>query len=397
MAIDVNNLPPGVIPPEIAEAFGQFLNVEGRVKFPLKPTRTSAVSRSAEEDVGDTRDAEREVDDLIDSVDEMEDLVEQLEDLADQLIKDMNIPVDPDNTPLKKAVQRLGGDDAITQDVFENALGIIENAPDITFRQSPIVAGYTGDGHIDGPWLDCSQVTAAAADYFNLRGDNPGVPEDPVVPKNEEIFEDFDSNLADMILHIILMLWWNMIWPKFLVDLAIIDPLRLMIADPMDKLIGFFKFRPFRQKGKDWIRENGKINQALDKFRIFLLCAVPYKLWSTADKDYDPIVQVTCPAENDEECDDGQEPREGADKGDTDAKDFFADEDDEICASPSEYGENAPPDEAEGLGMSPDCLQAASRVVRAVEDASYSSRQNSQSDPTLQTNLRTAAEEQGLF
>lgn len=405
MAIDINNIPRGQIPPEIARAFSDFLKVEGRVKFPLKPTTPSAFSSTAEEP--DIQDADKEVDDLISHVADMENTVEQLEDMLDQLTKDMNIPVDPSNKPLARAVKRLGGDDAITQEVFNTALAIIDHAPLITLRQDPVIAALTGDGHLDGPWLDCSQVTAQAADFFNLRTESPLNPEDPVVPRNDDILNDFEGNLLETILHLVLMLWWNMIWPKFLVDLVIIDPLRMMIADPFDKIAGFFKKeKRFRRKSKAWVRSKGKVNKALNKFRKFLLCKVPYKLWSTADKDYDPIVQITCPEDEIYTC-----PEDGTNydsTGSASSTDFNPDgdasemgvmmdevdgdgEDDSgICGAPEEYGQNAPDDEPTGLGMSPECLKAASRVVSAVEDTVFTSRSPSSSTPTLQTDLSDA-------
>lgn len=416
MAIDIQNLPAGVVPPEIQQAFNQLLQVQGRVSFPLKPTRASAVSTSAQtpDEIKDIPD--KEIDDLISSVDEMEDLVEQLEDMADQLTKDMNIPIDPDNKPLLRATQRLGGDNAITQDVFNNALAIIDHAPLMTLRQDPVIAALTGDGHLEGPWLDCSQVTEQAADFFKLRNGRMTFPEEPVVPRDDEVLRDFEENLAAMILHILLMLWWNMIWPKFLVDLVIIDPLRLMIADPLDGLIGFFKRkRRFRKKSKDWVRKKGKINKALNKFRKFLLCVVPYKLWSTADKDYDPIVEIDCPAGEDYSCpedttqygdaedpDSASSPPQNFDKKGgieqmgnivDDVDGDGEDDSDTICGAPDEFGDNAPDEEPEGLGMSPECLQAAARVVSAVENATYTPRRPSPNDPTLQTDLSRTVED----
>ena len=399
MAIDISNLPNGIVPPEIAEAMNNLLLVQGRIKFPLKPTNTSAVSTSTESQDTIEDNIEDEIDELIASVAEMEDLVEQLEDMADELTKDMNIPVDASNKKLLRAVQLLGGDNAITKDVFDTAMSIIEHAPLMTLRQDPVMAALTGDGHIDGPWMECSQVTSNAADLFNLRKNQVTFPDEPVVPKNEEILRDFEENLLAMILHIVLMLWWNMLWPKFIVDLTIIDPLRLMIADPLDKLIGFFKNKKIRRKSKEWVRKNGKINKALNTFRTFLLCNVPYKLWKTAKKDYDPIVEVDCPATRLKECSDSSNVEEGpekkiSDKGNKALEQSFGDEEtDEVCASPSEFGLNAPKEEATGLGMPPECLQAASRIVNAVETAAYTPRKPNPNDPTLQTDLSVLVKE----
>jgi len=242
MPIDINNLPIGEVPSDVAQAFSNFLNVEGRIKFPLKPTTTSAVSTSTEELV---EDPNKEVDELINNVAELEDLVEQLEDMSDQLTKDMKIPVD--NKNLLKAVQRLGGENAITKEVFNTALAIVDHAPLMTFRQDPVLAALVGDGHLDGPWMDCDQVTSQVSDFFSIKDNVASLPETPVKPRNEEILDDFEGNMLDMMLHILLMLWWNMIWPKFLVDLSIINPSRMIVAIPIDGLLFFFK----RIKWKD--------------------------------------------------------------------------------------------------------------------------------------------------
>ena len=398
MAIDIKNMPAGEVPPEIQQAFQELLKVQGRVKFPLKPTKVSAVSTSSE-DVDDT--GEKEVDDLIKSVDELEDLVEQLEDMADQLTKDMAIPVDPG--PLEKAVKRLGGNNVITQQVFNTALAILDNAGPITLRNDPVVAALTGDGHIEGPWLKCSSVTDQVADVFNLRKGKPGLPEEPVVPRNQEIIQDFEGNLLEMILHIILMLWWNMIWPKFLVDLVVIDPLRMMIGYPFDGIAGFFKKETrFRKKSKDWLKKYGTINKALNRFRKFLLCRVPHVLWSSADEYYDPIVEIDCPTDETWGC--PPDPTQYDENGSAANSSFIEDgdvseigkamdeADSNVCGAPEDYGALAPPDEPENLGMPPECYDAAARVVRAVEDASYTPNSPTANDSTLETDLSTTIE-----
>ncbi len=411
MAIDINNLPTGQVPSDVQQAFEELLNVQGRVVFPLKPTTVSAVSTSAQEDTPDIADAEKEIDELVDSVVEMEDLVEQLEDMVDQLIKDMAIPVDPSNTSLLKAVRQLGGTNQITQKVFNTALAIIDNAGPITFRQDAPTAALTGDGHIDGPWLECSQVTDQVSNFFDLRSSSPSLPEEPVYPRNDEIVKDFEGNLFATILHIVLMLWWNMIWPKFLVDLVIIDPLRMMIGYPLDGISGFFKEKErFRKKNKEWLKKYGRINKALNKFRKFLLCKVPYKLWSSAKQDYDPIVKINCPVDEDYTCtpDKTQYEHTGASSasnngnfeksGDVSEMGTAMDiADGEICGSPEDYGAHAPKEEPSGLGMSPECLAAAAKVVRAVEDSSYTPPNPSESTPTLQTNVGTTIENNFLI
>lgn len=395
MAIDINNLKNGVIPPEIAEAMNDLLLVQGRIKFQLKQTQASAVSTSEENKDTVEDSIDDEITDLINSVAELENLVEQLEDMADELTKDMSIPVDPVNKPLLRAVKLLGGENTITQPVFNNALSILTYAPLMTLRQDPVTAAYTGDGHIEGPWMECSQVTQSAADFFNIRNGEIEPNDAPVIPKNDEVLRDFEENLLAMTLHIILMLWWNMLWPKFIVDLTIIDPLRTMVADPIDKVIGFFKNKKFRKKSKEWVRANGTINKALVTFRTFLLCNVPHKLWKTASKDYNPIVEVSCPASKLVECNDANGVLEGpeksiSDKGNKALEQSFGDEQTEdICASPSEFGANAPKDEATGLGMSPECLQAAAKIVNAVETSVYTSKKPGNVSPTIPTSLST--------
>lgn len=403
MAISIDNIPNGVLPPEIAEAFTSLLQVEGRVKFPLKDTSTSAVSTSSEtpDNLGD----EASIDGYIDSVDELEQLIEEAEDMADQLTKDMNIPV---TGSALKAVRRLGGDNAITQAIFENALAGIEAAPLITLRQDPMLAALTGDGGLNGNWLQCSQVTAQAADLFQLRDSSAGkLPEDPVIPKNEEILDDFEGNLLQMILHIILMLWWNMIWPKFLVDLAIINPPRKIVALPLDSLIFFFaskkwkgtRYRIFKKKPQALIEEKGPINKLLNKLRIILLCKVPTALWN--EDDYDPIVDVgvdcttvddNCPPPTPVIADSGPPYGLGSD----DNTNIDIDEDGEVgisilpndpCVTSSEFIKDVDTTVPDSLGMSPECLQAFTKIIQTVEDKAYTPKQTSAS--LLNTDLNT--------
>jgi len=180
----------------------------------------------------------------------------------------------------------------------------------------------------------------------------------------------------------------------------------MMIGYPFDGILCFFKAEQrFRKKNKEWLKKYGPINRGLNKFRKFLLCRVPYKLWSTAPNDYDPIVKVNCPEDESYDCppDTTQYDSPGpssakesdfTEDGDVSEMQYAADEaGGDICGSPEEYGENAPREEPSGLGMSPECLQAAARVVRAVEDDLYSPANPNANDPTLQTDIGTVLNE----
>jgi len=366
---DINNLVGGEIPQEIADQ----LKVLGRVKFSLKDTTLSAVSTSGEDYVHpDEKQARNEQENILAHVGEMEDLVEQMEDMIDDLTKDMNIPVTP-GSALADAVQNLGGTDNINRDVFDTALAIVDNAPALYTGPDPFLAGL-GNGKLDGPFMNCSDITRAAADAWNSANPDLSNPNAPVVDASTKLAEDFEESKSNMIIEMIQMLFWNILWAKYLVDLGIINPLRMMIAYPLDGIIMFFKKacgkRRFKAKSKDCLKKSGPINKKLNKFRCFLLCVPPKKLWDI--KRYKPMVQdFNCKCEGmGEEC----PPKSSSDKdidkdGDISemgaAMDQIIDENDD-CISTSEFLENADRTNADKFGAPPQCLSSAKLVLDAV-------------------------------
>ena len=134
------------------------------------------------------------------------------------------------------------------------------------------------------------------------------------------------------------------------------------------------------------------MNKLLNRLRGILLCNVPPKLWNK--KDYDPIVEIDC-TDVEDGCPKSKQVEEGegpaglaSDDNGIDAGgpgiDVLADD---LCITSDDFIEGVDTTVPEGLGMSPECLKAASRVILAVEDTSYSAKQANANDPTLQTNL----------
>lgn len=285
---------------EISEEIADKLRIAGRIEQILKPTRTSAVSTSSQEDRPDP-DVSRvnnEIDDLIDHVAEMEDLVEQLEDMVDDHLKDMNIP--PANDRVANAAKSLGSTDGtITKDVLDQADLIHDLAPMLLTGTDPIEAPLTGAGIVDpqsGDFLNCNQITRQLAKQLKFI-ENPNLEnaEIPLDDMNQDIASAHENSLKRMILDIIMKLIWNIIWVKLIVDHAIINPLRLTIANPLDSVILFFKrdCGRFRRPSSDCRKSKGPINKLLNKLRVILICKVPPRFY----KRYDPMENnVKCPA-----------------------------------------------------------------------------------------------------
>jgi hypothetical protein len=235
--VDIADLAGQQIPEEILEQ----LKVFGRVQYPLGKTVTSAVSTSAGDIDQEEIDELATVSGLIAHVASMEDLATQIEDMIDDLTADMNIPVPDSNRSLQDAVTALGGDGAITRDVFDKAQSLLAHAQILTNGYDPVMAALNGNGKIQGDYLDCDQVTRSIAATWNTPPPNEYAPEDPIKDEASKIADDYEQNLGQMIIEILQNMFFNMIWPKYLVDLAIINPIRILVANPVDSLICFFK------------------------------------------------------------------------------------------------------------------------------------------------------------
>jgi len=367
--IEINDLIGKQLPPEILEQ----LKVLGRVEFKLKNTITSAVSNPSdreqdqvlEEDSG--ADTEREVDRLLNEVGILEGLVEDLENNIDFLTKDMAIP--PATDTISNAAKALGSEDGyITQNVMNNALAIMDYLPLLTMGQDPELAALIGDGSVDGEWLECSQITRSIGALFKEKENQP---KDKLQSENTKVAEDFEQKQNNMQIEILNMLFWNMLWPTFIVDLVILGPMRAVV-NPIDAMILFFKRFPFRRPKKEQIKKNGPLNKLLNALRNILMCLpLTAKLYPR----YKPPADVVCRAKG--TC--PEKPGAGTDTKEDDFKnpkkdkgllgDLFPD-DDVPCVSEEDIVNGYSPKLPQGLGVSPDCIKSAKVVLDAVlEDA----------------------------
>ena len=179
------------IPSEIAEQ----LKVLGRIQFPLKDTSApngSAVSSAGDQLSDDENANQTNISGILDHVEEMESLTDQLEDMLDQLTKDMAIPVDTDDASLKDAVSLLGGDgNTITKDIFDKAQAIIDHAPIMILGQDPVLASLTGNGKLEGDYMNCDEITRGVAKAWNTADPKSYSPESILKDNSAQISKDF--------------------------------------------------------------------------------------------------------------------------------------------------------------------------------------------------------------
>jgi hypothetical protein len=307
--VSIENLKTGEIPEEILKQ----LNVLNRISFSLKSTNVSAVSSQASDPTTlvPNTDPAFDLDRLVTSVKELEDLIEQLEDIADELTKDMAIPFF--NDAVKKAVHQLDPNaNAITKEVLEKALAIIDYFPMLMLGQDPALGPLIGDSTVEGPYLNCNEITKALGDIIKVPPKTKSDAEKIVSDKTAEIQEKWQKRMDLMFLEIILQLWWNILWPKFIVDMAIINPARTIVALPLDTIVVFFKKDcggRFKKPKKDCVMgtsnanppysdAKGPINKILNKIRKFLLCKIPLALYPR----YNPIVPIDCTGVESGDC-----------------------------------------------------------------------------------------------
>lgn len=375
---------------EVPDEIIRQLEIADRIKHFLKPTSTSAVSQSSEcpedfggrlgpsaDDVSDEDKRDRrtrgeefdadtvndELDSIINDVAGLEDLTEQLEDLADEHLKDMKIP--PRNDRISDAAKKMGSlDGTINKNVLDNALATMDYYPLMALGQDPVLAALVGDGHIDGSWVECNEITSELAKTLKKRIRDDYEAEDSIPDASSEITDDHEKSMLNMILEILLMLWWNMLWPKTVVDMGIINPIRMSIANPVDSLIGFFKKKRFRRKGRDWLVRNGPINNALNRLRIILICELPPSIYPR----YNPIVDIDCPPEKEDECipntSDGEEATIKEEAGSISQMGDFVDQAiSDTCFNLKDLRANILEKLPTAFGASPECVQAAKTVL----------------------------------
>lgn len=294
------------IPPDLANR----LKVAGRVEQILKDTKVSAVSVAGDQPIPDAQldEINKEIDELIDSINFMEDLVEQLEDMSDDQLKNMAIP--PATPRVAAAAKSLGSPDGtINKDVLDQALLIDQVAPMLLTGTDPVAAALTGQGIVDpnsGTFLNCNEITRALVKELEfLQNSNINNPNISLSDLNQDISAAHEDSMARMMLEIILKLIWNILWVKMVVDHAIINPARVIVANPLDSIILFFSHDcgRFKKPSSECREQNGPINKLLNQLRNTLICKVPpkfYKRFNPMDHDVVcPKKEFKCPESSD--------------------------------------------------------------------------------------------------
>lgn len=381
------------IPQEILES----LVVANRVQFPYKHTTPSAISSTGEkieEALGYPEYDEKQFNDtvsgIIDDIDELENNIAQAEDMIDELLDNMSIP--PANDTVKEAVRKLdpsSKDGNITKDVFYTALGIQDHAPLMILNMDPVLTALTSEGGIEGPWTNCHEMTRAISNtWTSIAKQNlaKGNIDPEAFPKDQstKVQKEHQEGQKRIISHIILTLWWNTLWGKFIVDLAICNPARVIFANPFDRIALFFKSfdasvefgyegkSAFRIPTKNQMRWRGPINKIINKVRNFLLC-IPYKTPWGKD-NYEGIDPLKEPPYNKLDCSDllggcPEESQQGtaSDASAADLAEKLVKDGSDPCIDSNQLigdwiEKNFGP---KGLGLPPECLQAYSVVLSA--------------------------------
>lgn len=381
------------IPPEVLEQ----LKVADRIKYFLRPTSTSAVSQSEQksdstpDSLITQDDVNKDIDDLINEVKDFENLVEQLEDMVDEHLKDMSIPPADQRTADAIKVLDPNGDGNITKDVLDKAMAIMDYLPLMSLGQDPVLAALTGDGTIDGPWMECNEITSSLANQLNNPPRNEYEADSSIKDQSTKIADNHEKRMVQMMLETLLMLWWNMLWPKIVVDAAIINPIRMSVANPTDSLILFFKkvenVRRFKKKPKELLVKHGPINKLLNRLRILLLCKIPPPLY----KRYKPMVEIDCKDAN-TPCPPPKEEKEFS-PDNKNAMTQMGNMMDEIgdapCFTNEELLGNINNKQPEGFGASPSCAAAAKIVLDAVLADALTPPDGSAKDPTGATSTKS--------
>lgn len=369
---------------EIPDYILEQLKVEGRIKQVLKPTRTSTVSISgAEEDRVPTGEeaAQDKIDELIDHVAEMEDLVEQLEDMVDDHLKDMSIP--PANDRVSDAAKRLNpdGDGNINKDTLDQADLINDMAPILLTGQDPIESALTGEGIVDpnsGDFLNCNELTKDFVKQLKfLKNPTSDSPDYSIEDQGQKHAKAHEDSVNRMMLDIIAQMWWNIIWSRFLVDHGIINPTRMLIADPFDRLVMFFKracnTRPFKNKSTNCIRREGPLNRILNRVRQVLICFVPKKFY----KRYQNQSDLVCPS-NEEVCASRNEGSSMGEKEEELYKMKNAMEKLELldCVDSNDFIGDAKKLDINGPGLPPECYKNSGIILQAILDDALSPSSN---------------------
>jgi hypothetical protein len=291
----------------------------------------------------------------------------------------MAIP--PINDLVADAVNQLGGTNGIiTKDILDRAMAIMDYFPIMSLGQDPVLAALTGDGTLTGPYLQCNEITSTTGKDIKLA--KRGFPSAEISIKDQsmKIADNHDKRMKSMLLEIVLNLWWNILWTKFVVDMNIINPLRQLYANPYDSMICFFKvinfngkrIGRFRRKPIDslqgiesngYTNAQGPINKLLNKIRTILLCRIPPKFY----KNYKPYVAVKCPPMGETPCLAETEGDEKASKNMSDIGAMMDDiSDNGPCFNTDSLVGQANSDQPTGFGCPPECVKAAKVVLDAI-------------------------------
>ena len=371
------NTPLDFIDQDIPQEVLDQIEVLGRVTFRPRPTVVSAVSTAGDQPGTEADDA-AEISGLVSHVADMESLADQIEDMIDELTKDMSIPAD--NPSVLNAVQALGGTDSITQDIFNKAQALVDFAPILMTGRDFFLDALTGNGKLEGDYMDCDQITKSVANLWNTAEPHKYSPEEPIKDETAKIADEYEQTLGEMIIELLQMFFFNMIWPRYLVDLSIINPLRSMIVTPIDRIITFFKDfeedcgeegKRFKIKPEECMKEHGPLSKRLKKFRCYLLCIPPRKWWSK--KKYKPMVpEFDCNCEGMRKCPPRPIPIDpGIDKNSEKFEklgqlaDSLAPDEDDPCFDESDLEGDI--NNATGLGVPPECLKHARVILEAVQ------------------------------
>jgi len=343
--IDISSLIGRELPAHILEQ----LNIINRVEFPLKPTVTSASSTAA--DIPPTED--EQINDILNHVKEMESYANDIEDSIDLLLKDMNI--NPINDIVADAAKQLGSlDGNITKDIFDRAMSIIDHSSLLTIGD-PVLGALTGNSKLEGEWLDCATFVSSK-EHIKVPTEKEYNENTVITEKTSEVYTDFKKKQENIMLEILQMLFWNMLWAKYIVDttLAILK----LITKPIDIIILFLSKFPFKRPSEQDINKKGPIRKIINKLRIFLLCDVPIKIFNYSR--YKPMVNIDCKYIIN--C-----KKIVQFGGNNSAFDISENGDIGICPDESDLnGHEVFDNNPTGLGISPQCIESAKIVMDAV-------------------------------
>jgi len=270
---------------------GNILNsliTEGRIKFPDRPvTAPSAISKGSNDscEIGtdgvDTTTKE-DIKDLVDNVKENEDLVKTLEDMRDDLLKDMKIT--PKSDRVKDAAKLLGSKDGtITKPVFDAAETI--TSPDFVDALNGYntkLAALLGDGTLNIPHSNCSEVTKAVFEGFDIVQKNDEERIKDILDNKAAMEDSFAKQMGEMFAGLLNKLFWNHIWCRMWT--GIFDFVEKIIAKPIDALIiitrSLFVKPPFYIISTENYYKWGIIHKILNVLKLMFLCKIPRRAWS---------------------------------------------------------------------------------------------------------------------